>query len=203
MSDTCGFEADSNIYGIGARLGIYLQWVGSLITYRYIREETVSIGAVNFIFQLSNFVSLLYISSKRNINGGGRYAIECWIVLLICTGAIFPGLILSPDEKAKKKKELEKAEDQSDATRLIQHPDPGPSTSNVGRQTTPNDPDPSPVKVSTKGEVFQTALSAATQLFAVWFVFKGMDELFAPVNSRSAFVFAKVVSCWIDATHFS
>lgn len=125
-------------------------------------------------------------------------------MLLICTGAIFPGLILSPDERAKKKnKDVQKAEVQSDSTRLIQQLDPGPSTSNVGRQTTSNDPDPSPVKVSTKGEILQTALSAATQLFAVWFVFKGMDEMFAPVNSRSAFAFAKVVSYWIGATNFS
>ena len=58
-----------------------------------------------------------------------------------------------------------------------------------------DDRDSNPVKVATSNEALQTALSAATQLFAVWFVFKGMDEMFAPVNSRSAFAFAKVVSC--------
>jgi hypothetical protein len=52
----------------------------------------------------------------------------------------------------------------------------------------------SDLKFPTRTEVLQTTLSAATQLFAVWFVFKGMDEMFAPVNSRSAFAFAKVVS---------
>ena len=163
---------DSNIYGIGNRLGIYFQWVGSLIAYRFIRGEAFSIGAANFIFQLSNFVSLVFISSKKSGNGGGTYAVECWIVLLICTGAIFPGLILSPDRVAKKK---------------------------------PGAQDPNPVTVSTMGEALQAALSTATQIFAVWFVSKGggMDEMFAPVNSRSAFFFANVVSSWIDATNFS
>ena len=80
-------------------------------------------------------------------------------MLLICTGAIFPGLIMSPIRKTK-----------------------------AGS-------DPNSDEVPTKTEVLQTVLSTATQLFAVWFVFKGMDEMFAPVNSRSAFAFANVVSC--------
>ena len=42
-------------------------------------------------------------------------------------------------------------------------------------------------KFPTRTEGLQTTLSAATQLFAVWFVFKGMDEMFAPVNICSAF----------------
>ena len=167
VSDMCGFEANTSIYGIGNRLGFYLQWFGSLITYRFVRKEILYSGIPNFIFQLSNLVHLLYISSKTNGNGGGTYAVECWIVLLICTGAVFPGLILSPDrEDSESNEELD------------------------DRNSTGN-----PVKVATSNEALQTALSAATQLFAVWFVFKGMDEMFAPVNSRSAFAFAEVVSC--------
>ena len=176
-------------------------------------------------------MSLLYISSKKNDgNGGGTYAIECWIVLLICTGAVFPGLILSPDRKAKekyeeekKKEEKEGSEAQSESTHLLtgiqsESRQAIPSTSNVAGPATLNvagrttstgttgsssSSNPNPVKVSTKGEFFQAVLSSATQLFAVWFVFKGMDEMFAPVNSRAAFAFAKVVSCWIDETKFS
>ena len=135
------------------------------------RDETFSSGAANFIFQLSNFVHLLYITSKKNGNGGGTYAVECWIMLLICIGAVIPGIVLSPNR--------------------MDRPEAG------------MDRDSNPVKGATKTEVLQTALSAATQLFGVWFVFKGMDEMFAPVNSRSVFAFAKVVSCWIDATNYS
>ena len=166
VSNTCGFEANS-IYGFGNRLGVYLQWIGSLITYRFTPKEALGSGAANFIFQLCNFVRLIYISSKTDGNGGRAYAVESWIVLLICTGAIFPGLIMSPIRKIK----------------------PGS--------------DPNSAEVPTNNEALQTVLSAATQLFAVWFVFKGMDEMFAPVNSRSAFAFTEVVSCWIDATNFS
>ena len=148
-------------------------------------------------------------------------------MLLICTGAVFPGVILSPnykeEEENKKLKSLraEKAGVQSDTTRPFnQLPSQGvpadPSTSKAAMQIASSDrdrlipgqpqdspelePDPNPAKVSVWGEVFQAVLSTATQLFAVWFVFQGMDEMFAPVNSRSAFFFANVVSCWIDAT---
>jgi hypothetical protein len=52
---TCGFLGDSNTYGIGIRVGIYLQWITSGLAYNFVPEEAAEMRGVNFIFTLSNF----------------------------------------------------------------------------------------------------------------------------------------------------
>ena len=66
-------------------------------------------------------------------------------MLLICTGAVFPGFIVSLDRKAKKESERQtKAEVQRNAAHHSiqpQDPEAGPSTPNVAEKTTFSDQD--------------------------------------------------------------
>ncbi|CAG8694257.1 11183_t:CDS:2, partial [Acaulospora colombiana] len=67
----CGFVGDSNMYGKGIRIGMYLQWITSSLAYNFVPEEAVN-------------MRLIYIT----VNNQELYAVECWIVLLMCMGGV-------------------------------------------------------------------------------------------------------------------
>jgi hypothetical protein len=65
----CGFQGDDNTYGLGIRIGIYLQWVTSAIAYTFLPEEGATMRGVNLCFLLSNFAGEVILSalySRRN-----------------------------------------------------------------------------------------------------------------------------------------
>ncbi|PVF95414.1 hypothetical protein CPB86DRAFT_788060, partial [Serendipita vermifera] len=80
----CGFKGDNNMYGKGIRIGMYLQWITSSLAYNFVPEEAVNMRGVNFGFTLANFVGLIYITVRNT----ELYAVECWIVLLMCMGGV-------------------------------------------------------------------------------------------------------------------
>ncbi|CAG8676260.1 16797_t:CDS:2 [Acaulospora colombiana] len=76
----CGFVGDGNMYGKGIRIGMYLQWITSSLAYNFVPEEALNIA--NSLISLS--VGLIYIT----VNNKELYAVECWIVLLMCMGGV-------------------------------------------------------------------------------------------------------------------
>ena len=52
LHSPCGFVGDNNTYGLGIRLGIYLQWITSGIAYNFVPEEAVTstMRSVNYFF---------------------------------------------------------------------------------------------------------------------------------------------------------
>jgi hypothetical protein len=54
-TSTCGFKGDDNTYGLGIRLGVYIQWIISSIAYNFIPGEAVTMRGVNTCFTLANF----------------------------------------------------------------------------------------------------------------------------------------------------
>ncbi|KAI9841847.1 MAG: hypothetical protein M1838_003365 [Thelocarpon superellum] len=102
-SGTCGFQGDDNIYGLGIRLGVYLQWLTSSVAYNFVPDEAVTMRGVNTCFTLSNFAGLLYITLWRddNANSPGLYAVECWIVIGFCVGGVFTGRVQGRDDNAQ------------------------------------------------------------------------------------------------------
>ena len=96
----CGFAGDDNTYGLGIRIGLYLQWFTSSIAYNFVPEEAVNMRGVNTCFQLANFAGLLYITI---MNGNGQpsgqlFAVEVWIVLIFCLGGVCSGRSYETDE---------------------------------------------------------------------------------------------------------
>ncbi|KAG8529325.1 uncharacterized protein KY384_005961 [Bacidia gigantensis] len=87
----CGFVGNSDIYGLGIRLGTYLQWVAALISKQYLATSRAEVLRelldVNNIFCLAIFVATLLLQTQgaSNSNGPTR-AIEILIMLHIFFG---------------------------------------------------------------------------------------------------------------------
>ena len=58
-STVCGFRGDENVYGLGIRLGVYLQWLTSCLAYNFVADEAVTLRGVNTCFTLANFAGKL------------------------------------------------------------------------------------------------------------------------------------------------
>lgn len=86
--EECGFAGDDNTYGLGIRIGIYLQWITSSIAYNFVPEEAVTMRGVNNCFQAAMFAGLLFITITK---GPELYAVEAFIMLIFCMGGVCSG----------------------------------------------------------------------------------------------------------------
>ena len=84
-STSCGFSGDTDTYGLGVRLGAYIQWLTSIFAYNLSESEAAAMRAVNSCFQLAMFIGLLYITFQK---GADLYAAEAFVVFLLCIGGV-------------------------------------------------------------------------------------------------------------------
>lgn len=96
----CGFDGDNDSYGLGVRLGAYLQWLTSIFAYHLSATEAKSMRAVNTCFQIAVICGLIANTRSR---GGGLHAIEGFIILLFCLGGMCPA-VTWPWQSQKKAK---------------------------------------------------------------------------------------------------
>ena len=61
----CTFEGNQDFYGIGVRLGFYLQWIAGLISFVMNPDDAQSQAEVQTIFLLANFIALLVLQSTK------------------------------------------------------------------------------------------------------------------------------------------
>ena len=160
----CGFKGDDNMYGLGIRLGVYFQWVTTSISNNFVPEEAAMMRGVNNCFQLSTFAGLVYITLGRGSshNSGTTYAVEAFIVLLLCTGGVCSG------------RGLGNASDDDQA---------------LGERVPTTFAD---YKASRIGQIVRVLIAAASIYYGIWFVYIGMDNMAHPPCSRTAFFFAPV-----------
>lgn len=64
-SANCTFEGNQDFYGIGVRLGFYLQWFAGLIAFTLNTEDSSTQAEVQTIFLLANFIALLLFQSQK------------------------------------------------------------------------------------------------------------------------------------------
>ena len=80
-SQTCGFTGNSDIYGLGIRLGVYLQWVAALISVVSSRATILrELLDVNTIFSLAIFIATVVLQTQY---AGSAQGIEILIMLHI------------------------------------------------------------------------------------------------------------------------
>ncbi|KIO27777.1 hypothetical protein M407DRAFT_22953 [Tulasnella calospora MUT 4182] len=86
----CGFDGDDDIYGLGIRLGVYLQWLGTMVCSYLEPEEAQDMKSINLGFQASVFGGLLYVTITRGSTqeAGQLHAAEVWVMLSLCTAGI-------------------------------------------------------------------------------------------------------------------
>lgn len=84
--DSCGFKGNSDIYGIGIRLGYYTQALSVWIANYFVLSESKTLRSVNLLFMLALFVGLIWLSHDPS----GVHAVEAYLLthLLIVTWSV-------------------------------------------------------------------------------------------------------------------
>lgn len=86
--ERCGFDGDDNTYGLGIRIGIYLQWITTSIAYNFLPKEAGTMRGINNCFQAAMFAGLLFVTITR---GPELYAVEAFMMLTFCMGGVCSG----------------------------------------------------------------------------------------------------------------
>lgn len=60
LSGTCGFVGNGDLYGVGVRLGLYLQWAATIGANTFLPQEASNMRTINGCFQLALLIGLLY-----------------------------------------------------------------------------------------------------------------------------------------------
>jgi hypothetical protein len=90
---TCSFQGNSDVYGLGIRLGVYLQWIASHIANRshHCEEVIREFLATNTIFLCALLIAGVVLSSQPE----SSYAVEIAILLYIIWGTVVSVLSIS------------------------------------------------------------------------------------------------------------
>lgn len=83
--ERCGFDGDDNTYGLGIRIGIYLQWITTSIAYNFLPKEAGTMRGINNCFQAAMFAGLLFVTITK---GPELYAVEAFMMLTFCMGGV-------------------------------------------------------------------------------------------------------------------
>lgn len=77
-----GFAGNSDLYGLGIRLGIYLQWISSLLTNSLLPTTVSDLLDTNSIFLFAVFIAIAVATNLP----GGLHPVEAFIMLQLCFG---------------------------------------------------------------------------------------------------------------------
>ena len=82
---SCGFPGNPDIYGLGIRLGLYLLWTSTILTYELLADEVSSAVDTNVVFFLSVGVATVVLSSQSP----HPYIEEIFVLLSIFFGGFY------------------------------------------------------------------------------------------------------------------
>jgi hypothetical protein len=80
----CTFTGNSDLYGLGIRIGIYLQWTSGLLANTFHADSVQDMLATNTIFLMALFIALAIITANATV-----LAAEVMILLQFCFGFLF------------------------------------------------------------------------------------------------------------------
>ncbi|KAH6676802.1 hypothetical protein B0J14DRAFT_652208 [Halenospora varia] len=80
---SCSIAGDSDTYGLGVRLGVYLQWVATLVAVTTRLRIASQIRTANTVLQLASLAGIFFLTFKRQ----QVYAVEPLIVIYFSFGA--------------------------------------------------------------------------------------------------------------------
>lgn len=86
-----GFDGNDDLYGLGIRIGIYLQWISSLLTSLLLPTGASDYLDTNSIFLFAVFIATA-TATHRN---GGLHPAEAFIMLQLCFGFLLSVLSVS------------------------------------------------------------------------------------------------------------
>jgi hypothetical protein len=88
MELQCAFYGNGDIYGLGVRIGIYLQWFTSVLAENLYAPAVESTRAANTTYQVAMLAGLILITTQA---GFGTRALEGFITLLFCFASAWIG----------------------------------------------------------------------------------------------------------------
>jgi hypothetical protein len=80
----CGFVGNSDFYGLGIRLGVYMQWLASLIAYASLPGERRGLACGYAIFSFALAIALLILAFQKECT----FEAEVIVVLFIFFGGV-------------------------------------------------------------------------------------------------------------------
>ncbi|KAL4875153.1 hypothetical protein BJY04DRAFT_224350 [Aspergillus karnatakaensis] len=84
MAEPCGFPGNSDLYGLGIRVGIYIQWISALVSSYFHLDDTNLLRFNYFAFSLAVMSSLLVLTFQ-----GDAHTIEIIIMLYMFFGGLY------------------------------------------------------------------------------------------------------------------
>ena len=79
----CEFTGNSDIYGLGVRLGTYIQWLSAIIALNLSREEAESMLSMVVCYQFAMLTGTIWITQHHT-----SLALESIIAILFCFGGV-------------------------------------------------------------------------------------------------------------------
>jgi hypothetical protein len=90
MVDQFTFAGNSDMYGLGIRLGYYLQWFGMIVAGWIAPGEVEGLRMTNSLFVAATFLALLVqVGKNLSPQDGGLETVEIYIILLLTFGSSF------------------------------------------------------------------------------------------------------------------
>jgi len=79
--DSCQFPGTSDMYGVGIRVGFYMQWYGKILASWIAKSEARSLRLSGSFFVAATFLALCLQSAKKSLR-----PVEIYIILLLTFG---------------------------------------------------------------------------------------------------------------------
>jgi hypothetical protein len=79
-SEVCGFDGNSDMYGLGIRVGVYVQTAATIIATSHKRKTASDLVKVGGLFQFAALVALI----QQTVNNEKLYAVEALVTYLFC-----------------------------------------------------------------------------------------------------------------------
>ncbi|KAH8655007.1 hypothetical protein BGZ60DRAFT_435415 [Tricladium varicosporioides] len=81
VGHACKITGNADMYGLGIRLGFYLQWYISIIATWIARSEVRSMRISNLLFVAATFLALVIQTARESLN-----SVEIYVILLLAFG---------------------------------------------------------------------------------------------------------------------
>ena len=81
---SCGFDGDSDTYGLGIRVGVYTQWASGVIANWYVTEMAHTMRIRATLFQMAMTIALAFITIRKP----RPYAVDAMIMIVILLGSV-------------------------------------------------------------------------------------------------------------------
>ena len=82
---TCGFDGDSDTYGLGIRIGVYTQWASGVIANWYVTEMVHTMRVRATLFQMAMAIALAFITIRKP----RPYAVDALIMIVFLLGSVY------------------------------------------------------------------------------------------------------------------